>query len=73
MRAVEFTTTLSDEPRLTIPREVAAQLPKQGMARVIVLTRESPADADEAEWRLAAYEQFVREDAPEDAVYDNVR
>ena len=73
MRAVEFTTALSDEPLLSVPREAAAQLPKQGMARVIVLTSESPADAADAEWRLAAYEQFMREDAPEDAVYDNSR
>jgi hypothetical protein len=28
---------------------------------------------DDAEWRSAAYEQFVREDPPEDAIYDTCR
>jgi hypothetical protein len=48
---------------------VASQLPKTGKARVIVLT----AEADEAEWRTAAYEQFLREDPPGDAIYESLR
>jgi hypothetical protein len=67
MRAVEFTTELGKQPVVTIPQEVAAKLPKSGRARVIVLTPDDPGDA---EWRSGAYEQFVREEAPEDAVYD---
>ena len=55
---------------LTIPSEVAAQLPKAGRARVIVLTDEG---TDDAEWRAAADEQFLREDPPEDAIYDSLR
>ena len=38
MNAVEFTTELSGAAVLPIPREIAAQLPKSGKARVIVLT-----------------------------------
>ncbi len=67
MRAVEFTTELGKQPVVTIPQEVAAKLPKSGRARVIVLT---PDDPEDDEWRSGAYEQFVREEAPEDAVYD---
>jgi len=67
MDTVEFLTELSGKPVLPIPQEIAAKLPKPGPARVIVLT----GDADETEWRKAAYEQFMREDAPEDSVYDN--
>jgi hypothetical protein len=67
MRAVEFTTELGKQPVVTIPQEVAAKLPKSGRARVIVLTPDDPGDA---EWRSGGYEQFVREEAPEDAVYD---
>lgn len=58
MHAVEFTTELGPEPVLTIPHEAAAQLPKAGKARIIILTADNP---DDAGWRLAAYEQFMRE------------
>ncbi len=70
MNAVEFTTELSGVPTLQIPTDVAAQLPKAGKARVIVLTDE---ETDETEWRAATYEQFLRDDAAEDAIYDSLR
>lgn len=69
MTAVEFIAELSGAPTLTIP-QAAAQLPKSGRARVIVLTDDSPADA---EWRVAAYEQFLRDDPAEDAIYERLR
>lgn len=68
MQALEFTTELNAEPVLAIPPEIAGQLPKTGKARIIVLTELAD---DDREWRLAAYEQFALDDAPEDAVYDN--
>lgn len=68
MDAVEFTTELSGDPVLKVPQEVADQLPKSGRARVIILTSE---DATDEQWRRATYEQFMRDDAPEDAVYDS--
>ena len=40
----------------------------RGRARIIVLT---PDDPEDALWRAGAYERFVREDSPEDAVYDS--
>ena len=70
MNAVEFVTELKGGAVLNIPSEIAAQLPKAGKARVIVLT-EDPTDDDE--WRAAAYEQFLRDDPPEDAIYDSMR
>ncbi|MEI6395324.1 MAG: hypothetical protein WCT12_29980, partial [Verrucomicrobiota bacterium] len=70
MNAVEFTTELSGAAVLLIPREIAVQLPKSGKARIIVLTDQ---DTDEAEWRGGAYEQFLREDSAEDAIYDSLR
>jgi hypothetical protein len=70
MKAVEFTTELSGSKTLQIPSEAAAQLPKRGKARVIVLTAE---EDEEAQWRLGAYEQFLREDPPQDAIYDSLR
>lgn len=70
MHAVEFTTELGPEPVLTIPREAAAQLPKAGRARIIVLTTD---DGEDANWHRAAYEQFLRNDSTEDAIYDTDR
>ncbi len=68
MHSFEFTTELSDSRMLPIPQEVADQLPKSGRARIIVLTDELTGDA---EWRLGAYQQFLRDDSPEDAIYDS--
>ena len=70
MDAFEFTTGLSDSGTLSIPQEVAEQLPNTGTARVIVLTEETGGDAD---WRLGAYEQFLRDDSPEDAIDETCR
>ena len=70
MHAIEFTAELSDLRKLAIPREAAEQLPATGTARIIVLTGEVTGDAD---WRLGAYQQFLRDDAPEDAIYDTLR
>lgn len=70
MRAIEFTTELSESQTLRIPQEIAAQLPKTGRARIIVLTEDPTGDA---EWLIGAYEQFLRDDSPEDAIYDSCR
>jgi len=70
MRVVEFTVELKGERIVAIPEEAAAELPKAGRARVIILTDD---DAEEAQWRAAAYEQFARDDAPEDAIYDTYK
>jgi hypothetical protein len=70
MQAVEFTVELSDKHVVAIPREIAAQLPATGRARVIILTGDSEADR---QWRLGAYEQFTRDDSPEDAIYDTLK
>jgi len=70
MNAVEFTTELSGAAVLPIPLEVAARLPKTGLARIIVLTDEH---SDDADWRAGAYAQFLRDDPSEDAIYDSCR
>lgn len=70
MHAVEFIAELGEQPVVRIPQEVAAQLPKGVRARIIILTAD---DVNDAQWRSGAYEQFVREDSPEDSVYDTYR
>ena len=67
MRAVEFTKA-PEEAFGHHSQEVAAKFATSGRARVIVLT---PDDPEDAQWRAGAYEQFVREEAPDDAVYDS--
>ena len=47
MKAVEFTTELSADPVLPVPEEAAAQLPKSGKARVIVLTGDEGTPEDD--------------------------
>jgi hypothetical protein len=70
MNAIEFVTELKGAAVLDIPSDGAARLPKAGRARIIVLTEEP---MDDAEWRAASYEQFLRDDPPEDAIYDSMR
>ena len=70
MNAVEFITELGGTSSIEIPASAAAQLPKTGKARVIILTDDG---TDEAEWRSASYQQFLRDDSEEDAIYDALR
>jgi hypothetical protein len=65
-KAVEFETELSGKNTLSLPPEVAEALPSTGKATVVVILDMDP---DDTEWRQAAYQQFLRDDA-EDAFYD---
>ncbi len=67
MSAIEFTAELTSGEWLHIPVEVAAQLPKDGKFKVIIM---SNIDVQDAQWHRASYQQFMRDDAPEDAIYD---
>lgn len=51
-----------------MPPEVVERLPKSGRATVVVHIEVDP---DDGEWRRAAYEQFMKDDDSEDAVYDS--
>ncbi|HEV7927605.1 MAG TPA: hypothetical protein VGR14_19795 [Verrucomicrobiae bacterium] len=70
MNAVEFVTELNGANVLTIPSEFAAQLPKVGKARILILIEQL---TDDEEWRAADYEQFLRDDPAKDAIYDSMR
>ena len=70
MSSIEFQTDLNGGPVLPIPPEIAARLPKSGRATVVVLL---PDDKEDAEWRQASYEHFMKDDDSEDAVYDDVQ
>ena len=66
MNAVEFVADLSE---LKLPGGVSDQLPATGRARIIILTG---LDEEDAAWHNAAYDQFLRDDSAEDAIYEKV-
>ena len=66
MSPIEFETELEGKPFLHVPKDVADRLPKKGHAKVIVMLQ----DPEDAQWRTAAYGQFLKDDATEDSVYD---
>ena len=67
MSTIEFETELRGEPILALPPDIAARLPKSGRATVVLLFQDDP---DDNEWRRASYEHFMKDDGPDDAVYD---
>ena len=69
-RPIEFETELTGSHTLNIPPEIAAALPSEGKATIVVFVNMDPEDTT---WRKAAYEQFLRDDSEEDAVYDKYR
>jgi hypothetical protein len=67
MSAIEFETELRGDSTLALPPDVVARLPKSGRATVVVHVQD---DSEDTEWRKASYEEFLKDDGPEDAVYD---
>ena len=61
MNTIEFEAELEGKAYLILPEKVASRLPKSGHAKGIVMLED---DRDEANRRLAAYEQFMKEEAP---------
>ena len=59
MKAIQFETELRSDRTLEIPAEVASELPERGKVTVVVCVDIDPEDAV---WRKAAYEQFLRDD-----------
>jgi hypothetical protein len=68
MTPIEFETELRGDATLPLPPDVAARLPKSGRATVVVLVQE---DSEDDQWRRASYEQSMKDDSPDDSVYDS--
>lgn len=69
MTALEFQATLGPEGTLTVPAEVARQVPRERPLRVIVLF----SDQDEGrEWERFTAEEFLKGYAEGDAIYDQL-
>jgi hypothetical protein len=58
----EFESEISGGHSLSVPPEIASALPTTGGVTVVV-----DMDPEDAEWRKAAYEQFLADDAEEGA------
>src|SRR5262245_5343019 len=68
MKTLEFQATLGPGGTLTVPAEVAQQVPPEQPLRVIVLLPDSDEDR---EWERFTAEQFLQGYADGDAIYDD--
>ena len=69
MKTLEFDATLSADSSLKVPKDVAAQIPREQPVRVIVLLGE---DDEAAGWKHTAAEQFLAGYSESDRIYDAV-
>jgi len=67
MKALEFQTKMDPEDSLRVPKELAAQIPKDRTLQVIVLF---PEVNEEVDWQQLTQEQFFRGYAAGDSIYD---
>ncbi len=69
MKALEFQARINPDRTLTLPQEVAAQIPQEQAVCVILLIPESKEDRD---WAQLTAEQFLKGYAESDALYDEL-
>jgi hypothetical protein len=69
MKALEFQTRLNRNHTLTVPSEVAQQVPQGQPIRVILLI---PASTEDQDWAHLTTQQFLKGYAKSDAIYDKL-
>ena len=69
MRAVEFESTVAPGGHITVPAEVASEIPPGEQLRIVVMWEPSNVDVS---WRMAGRQRFEAAYAPEDAVYEQL-
>jgi hypothetical protein len=69
MKAVEFAGTMTQEGQISLPPEVAEEVPAGERLRVVVMWE--PSGSDEA-WRSAGRRRFEAAYGPEDDVYEQL-
>ena len=67
MKALEFQSELAEHDQISVPADIARQIPAGSDVRVILLV----ADEDES-WRNAAAEAFAAAYSDEDSVYEEL-
>lgn len=68
MPSWQFQTHVNPNLTVSIPPEVARQLPPDSEIRVVLTTR----NADDVAWERLTLEQFLEGYAPGDAIYDRL-
>jgi len=71
MKTLEFQARLNRNRTLTVPPEVARQVPQEQYIRVILLVPESDVE-DDKDWARMTAEQFLKGYAAGDAIYDKL-
>ncbi len=66
MQAADFKGTLSPTGQITVPAEIAAQVPSGEAVEVVLVWGRS----DDDDWRQSALQQFESAYAPEDSIYE---
>ena len=69
MKALEFESTIMPGGQITLPHEVAEQIPAGEHLRVVVMWE--PSSADSA-WRSVGRQRFESAYCPADAVYEQL-
>lgn len=69
MKALEFQSQMNPDATLSVPLEVARQLPAGEPFRVLLLMTE---DAEAGEWEGLAAQEFLQGYTESDAVYDQL-
>ncbi|MEX2173200.1 MAG: hypothetical protein WD872_02485 [Pirellulaceae bacterium] len=70
MTTLEFEGSLGPNGTLRVPDEVASQLRSVDSFRVVVVVPGE--DDDDQAWRRLGIEQFLKDGAPGDAIYDDL-
>ena len=68
MQAVEFISEISGQGKLSVPPQLAENLPHATRMRVIVLFPSN--ETNDPDWSRLTAEQFLNGYAPGDAIYD---
>jgi len=69
MRAIEFESTLAPNGQISLPPEVASEIPAREQIRIVVMWNSG---ADDNAWRTAGQQRFQAAYSPEDAVYERL-
>ena len=69
MNAIEFAGQIGAGGTITVPSEIAAQVPEGSSIKVIVMW---DASEDEDAWRALSMEGLARSYAPEDEIYERL-
>jgi hypothetical protein len=69
MKVLEFQTQIPSDGTLTLPPDIAAQIPGDDRVRVVLLVGNSSEDDD---WKRLTADRFLAGYSPSDDIYDAI-